>query len=87
MLKNTMTKVSKSFCLDYLTYITENEPQTFKETMSTLEALLWKEAINDEIESIMKNHTLEPVDLSPSNKPLACKYNFWKDIEDQWSNW
>ena len=51
----------------------ENEPQTFKEAMSTPEAPFWKEAINDEIESIMKNHTWELVDLPPRNKPLVCK--------------
>ena len=51
----------------------ENEPHTFKEAMSTLEALLMKQAINVEIESIMKNHTWELVDLPPRNKPLACK--------------
>ena len=37
----------------------ENETNAFKKAMSTLEVPFWKEAINGEIESIMKNHTWE----------------------------
>ena len=59
----------------------ENEPQTFKEAMSTPEAPFWKEAINDEIESIMKNHTWELVDLPLGNKPLACKWIFERKLK------
>ena len=51
------TKMLKYFSLDFLTFLLENEPKTFKEAMSTLEAPFWKEAINREIESIIKNHT------------------------------
>ncbi|KAL6331695.1 hypothetical protein AAG906_016691 [Vitis piasezkii] len=36
---NKKGKVSKLFGLDYLTYMLENERQTFKEAMFTLEAL------------------------------------------------
>ena len=35
----------------------EDEPQSFKEAMSSPEAPYWKEAINDEVESILQNHT------------------------------
>ena len=38
-------KIYKSFGPDFLTFLLENEPQSFKESMSTPEALLWKEAI------------------------------------------
>ena len=47
----------------------ENDPQTFKEAMSTPEAPLRKEAINSEIDSIMQNHTWELVDLPKGSKP------------------
>ena len=47
--RNKRAKVSKSFGPDYLTYMLENEPHTFKEAMSTLEAMFWKETINGEI--------------------------------------
>ena len=42
--------------------------------MSTLEAPMWKEVVNSEIESIMQNHTWELVDLPPGSKPLGCKW-------------
>ncbi|KAL0401575.1 UNVERIFIED_CONTAM: Retrovirus-related Pol polyprotein from transposon TNT 1-94 [Sesamum latifolium] len=42
--------------------------------LSSPKAPLLKEAINSEIESIMKNHTWELVDLPPSSKPLGCKW-------------
>ena len=70
---NKRAKNRKSFGPDYLTYILDNEPKTFKEAMLTLEAPFWKEAINNEIESIMHNHTWKLVDLQLGNKPLGCK--------------
>ena len=58
------------FGLDFLTYLFENEPQTFKEAVTSPEAPFWKEAINSEVESILSNHTWKLVDLPPGNKPL-----------------
>ena len=46
-------RTSKSFGPDFLTYLLENEPQSFNEAMSTPEAPMWKEPVNSEIESIM----------------------------------
>ena len=65
-------RTSKSFGQDFLTYLLENEPQSFNKAMSTLEAPMWKEAVNSEIEPIMQNHTWELVDLPPGSKPLGC---------------
>ena len=53
--KNSRTK--KSFGPDFLTYMLESKPQTFKEAMNSLEGPLWKEIIKSEIDSIMQNHT------------------------------
>ena len=64
-------RISKSFVPDFLTYLLENEPQNFKEAITGPEAHLWKEAVNNEIESIMQNHTWELVDLPPGSKPLG----------------
>ena len=66
-------KIFKSFSLDFMTYLLENEPQTFKEAMSTSEAPFWKEVIDNEIDSIMQNHTWELVDLPPGIKPLGYR--------------
>ena len=74
-------RISKSFGPDYLTYLLENEPQTFKEAMSSPEAPYWKEAVNSEIQSIMHNHTWELVDLPLGSKPLGCKWIFKRKLK------
>ena len=51
------SRISKSFGPDFIAYAIESESQIFKEAMSTLEAQMWKEIINSEIESILNNHT------------------------------
>ena len=49
--------------------------------MSSPEAPYWKEAINDEVESILKNHTWELADLPPSSKYLGYKWIFKKKMK------
>ena len=36
------SKDKKSFGQDFLTYVLEGEPQTFKEAMNCSESLMWK---------------------------------------------
>ena len=74
-------KTSKSFGPDFPTYMLEDEPQSFKEAISTPEAPFWKEAVNSEIESILQNHTWELVDLPPSCKPLGYKWIFKRKLK------
>ncbi|XP_022841879.1 uncharacterized protein LOC111365553 [Olea europaea var. sylvestris] len=47
----------KTFDPYFLTYMVEDDSNTFDEAMSTPKAPHWKEAINNEIDSIMQNHT------------------------------
>ena len=49
--------------------------------MSTPEAPYWQEAVNDEINSIMQNHTWELVNLPPGNKPIGCKWIFKRKLQ------
>ena len=49
--------------------------------MSSPEAPYWKEAINDEVESILQNHTWKLVDLPPGSKPLGYKWIFKKKMK------
>ncbi|KAL0340193.1 UNVERIFIED_CONTAM: Retrovirus-related Pol polyprotein from transposon TNT 1-94 [Sesamum radiatum] len=72
--RSKRAKRAKTFGPDFLTYLLENEPRTINEALSSPEAPFWKEAINNEIESIMQNHTWELVDLPSGNKPLGCKW-------------
>ena len=57
--RSKRARTEKTFGPDFLTYLLEEEPRTFKEAMSTPEAPSWKEAINSKIESILQNHTWE----------------------------
>src|SRR3954467_4788268 len=74
--KSKRVRTEKSFGPDFLTYMLEAEPQTFKEAVSSPEGPLWKEAINSEIDSILQNHTWELVDLPPGCRPLGYKWIF-----------
>ncbi|KAK9942775.1 hypothetical protein M0R45_008423 [Rubus argutus] len=74
-------KIAKSYGPDFLTYLLENEPQSYKEAMSSPEAPYWKEAINAEVDSILQNHTWELVDLPPGNKPLGYKWIFKRKMK------
>jgi hypothetical protein len=79
--RSKRTKTSKMFGPDFLTFMLEDEPQSFKEAMSMPEAPLWKEAVNSEIESILQNHTWELVDLPPGCKPLGYKWIFKRKMK------
>ncbi|RVW77298.1 Retrovirus-related Pol polyprotein from transposon TNT 1-94 [Vitis vinifera] len=47
-----------------------------KLAMASRDVTFWKEAINDEMDSIMSNQTWELVDLPPGSKPIGCKWVF-----------
>jgi hypothetical protein len=79
--RSKRTKTLKTFGPDFLTFMLEDEPQSFKEVMSTPEAPLWKKAINGEIESILQNHTWELVDLPSGCKPLGYKWIFKRKMK------
>ncbi|GJT20674.1 zinc finger, CCHC-type containing protein [Tanacetum coccineum] len=59
----------------------ENEPKTFDEEMKSQDVSLWKEAINDDMDSIMGNNTLVLADLPPGCKPLGCKWIFKRKLK------
>ncbi|GKC73175.1 zinc finger, CCHC-type containing protein [Tanacetum coccineum] len=49
--------------------------------MQSRDAALWKEAIDDEIGSIMENNTWVLSDLPPGCKPLGCKWIFKRKMK------
>ena len=65
-----------SFGDDFYTYVVENEPCSYFEAISSPNALLWKEAIKIELDSISKNQTWELVDIPSGAKPIDYKWIF-----------
>ncbi|GJV71304.1 DNA polymerase zeta catalytic subunit-like protein [Tanacetum coccineum] len=55
----------KSFGPDFVSFMVENEPTSYREAVTSSEGKQWREAIKSEIESILQNHTWELVDLPP----------------------
>ncbi|KAB2622339.1 DNA polymerase zeta catalytic subunit-like [Pyrus ussuriensis x Pyrus communis] len=78
--KSKRAKIAKDFGPDFLTFVTEEEPQTYKAALESSEAPYWKEAIQSEIESIMQNNTWELVNLPPGNKPIGHKWIFKRKL-------
>ncbi|GJT12276.1 zinc finger, CCHC-type containing protein [Tanacetum coccineum] len=54
--------------------IEEDDPKTFDEAMKSQDVAFWKEAINDEMDSIMGNNNWVLADLSSGCKPLGIDY-------------
>ena len=54
----------------------ENELSSYFEAISSSDALLWKEAIKIEFESILKNQTWELINLPSGAKPIGYKWIF-----------
>ncbi|GKE16297.1 zinc finger, CCHC-type containing protein [Tanacetum coccineum] len=62
-------------------YSIEEDPRTYNEAMQSRDAALWKEAIDDEIGSIMENNTWVLSNLPPGCKPLGCKWIFKRKMK------
>ena len=59
----------------------DEDPKTFNDAMSSRDAAFWKEAIQDEIDSIMHNNTWKLADLPPGCKPLGSKWIFKRKMK------
>ena len=79
--RSKRARVEKSFGSDFVTYMVESEPRTYREAVTSSEGTQWKEAIKSEIDSILQNHTWELVDLPPGCKPLGYRWIFKKKMK------
>ncbi|KAL0286293.1 UNVERIFIED_CONTAM: Retrovirus-related Pol polyprotein from transposon TNT 1-94 [Sesamum radiatum] len=62
-------------------YLVEEDPKTYVEAITSIDSGFWKEAIKNELDSIMTNHTWDLVDLPIGSKPIKCKWIFKKKIK------
>nr|GEW46038.1 zinc finger, CCHC-type [Tanacetum cinerariifolium] len=74
-------RTEKLFGLDFVLFMVENEPTSYREAVTSSEEHQWKEAIKSEIDSILQNHTWELIDLPPSWKSLCYKWIFKKKMK------
>ena len=51
-------------------------PKTYKEALASRDSSFWKEAINDEIDSLLSNGTWVLVYPPPNSRPIGCKLIF-----------
>nr|GEW02643.1 retrotransposon protein, putative, Ty1-copia subclass [Tanacetum cinerariifolium] len=59
----------------------ENEPTSYRETVTSSEGHQWKEAIKSDIDSILQNHTWEVVELPTGCNQLGYKWIFKKKMK------
>jgi transposase InsO family protein len=53
-----------------------DEPKTLAEALARPDATKWRAAVDEELQSLVKNGVYELVDLPPGRTALACKYVF-----------
>lgn len=70
--RSTRMKGKPSYLCDYV--MLSECPETFKAAMESEECLKWKEAMDDEIESLRKNDTWDLVDLPTGKKVLTNRW-------------
>jgi hypothetical protein len=58
----------------------KSDPLTYEEAMKSQDSAFWREAINDEMDSLIGNDTWIFVDLPPGSTPIGCK------IEGRWNH-
>jgi len=79
--RSKRARKATDFGNDFFTFLIDDDPLTYKEAVSSPDAPFWKEAINNELESILSNHTWELVDLPPGAKPIGCKWIFKRKLK------
>ena len=59
--------------------LVEDDPKTYMKAITSIDSSFWKEAIKNELDSIILNHTWDLVDLPIGSKPIKCKWVFKKN--------
>ena len=72
---------TKDFGPDFDAYTIEEDPNTLKEALSSVDANLWQEAIEEEMESLESYRTWHLVDVPPGCKTIGCKWILKKKLK------
>ena len=79
--RSKRARVEKDFGPNYYVFKIEENPQNLKKTLTSPDAIFWKEVVNDEIESLISNRTWKLVDLPPGCKTMGCKWVLRKKLK------
>ena len=79
--RSKRARVEKDFGLDYYVFNIEENPQNLKKALTSPDSIFWKEAVNDEMESLISNKTWKLVDLPPGCKTIGCKWVLIKKLK------
>ncbi|KAK2408198.1 hypothetical protein QL285_043729 [Trifolium repens] len=79
--RSKRARVAKDYGPDYSAYMLDEDPANLQEALSSMDADLWQEAINDEMDSLESNKTWHLVDLPPGCKPIGCKWILKKKLK------
>ena len=84
--RSKRARVEKDFGPDYYVFKIEENLQNLKEALTSPDAIFWKEAVHDEMESLISNKTCKLVDLPPGCKTIGCKWVLRKKLKPGWIN-
>ncbi|CAJ2651772.1 unnamed protein product [Trifolium pratense] len=79
--RSKRVRVARDYGPDYATFTLNEDPANLQEALSSMDADLWQEAINDEMDSLESNKTWHLVDLPPGCKPIGCKWILKKKLK------
>ncbi|GAU49932.1 hypothetical protein TSUD_408340 [Trifolium subterraneum] len=79
--RSKRVRVAKDYGPDYAAYTLNEDPANLQEALSSKDADLWQEAINDEMDSLESNKTWHLVDFPPGCKPIGCKWILKKKLK------
>ena len=65
---------------DFIVYLVDDTPRTIEEAYSSRDADYWKEAVRNEMDSIMFNGTCEVAERLYGCKSVGCKWVFKKKL-------
>ncbi|XP_060179481.1 uncharacterized protein LOC132609491 [Lycium barbarum] len=79
--RSKRARVEKDFGPDFYVFNVGDDPLTLQEVLSSHDAIFWKEAVNDEMESLIFNKTRKLVELPPGCKTIGCKWVLRKKLK------
>jgi hypothetical protein len=78
--RSKIRRTAKSFGDDFIVYLVDDTPTSIVEAYASPDADDWKEAVQNEMDSILSNRTWELFERPHGCKPMGCKWVFKKKL-------